>query len=148
MKTICRTIEKWDESKTTLKAKLTSEPDVWEEVAKFNGSMSAEEVRKAFDNGLSVWTSFSRYVPVCEEVSDGQAAWETAMGMRGYAGSPAQQQDTKPLPAYRNNAYDYENQAWVVDGRYVSCDHPEDMKCGCFGRIHAGESPAANAEIH
>jgi hypothetical protein len=44
--------------------------------------------------------------------------------------------------------FDYENQAWVVDGRYVSCGHPETMDCGCFGRIHAGESPAANAEIH
>lgn len=46
------------------------------------------------------------------------------------------------------SGFDYQNQAWVVDGRYVSCGHPEVMKCGCFGRIHAGESPAANAEIH
>lgn len=46
------------------------------------------------------------------------------------------------------NGFDYENRAWVIDGRYVSCGHPETMKCGCFGRIHAGESPAANAEIH
>jgi hypothetical protein len=90
MKTICRTIEKWDEGKTTLKATMPSDPDVWETVAVFNGNMTAEEVRRAFDSGLSVWTSFSRYVPICEEVSDDQAAWETAMGMRGYAGSPAQ----------------------------------------------------------
>lgn len=46
------------------------------------------------------------------------------------------------------NGFDYTNQAWVVDGRYVSCGHHEAMICNCFGRIHAGESPAANAEIH
>lgn len=44
--------------------------------------------------------------------------------------------------------YDYANQAWIVGGVYVSCGHPESMNCNCFGRIHAGESPAANAEIH
>ena len=35
--------------------------------------------------------------------------------------------------------YDYERQAWVQDGRYVRCGHPEDMNCGCYGRLHAGE---------
>lgn len=52
------------------------------------------------------------------------------------------------LPDAPTCSFDYENQAWVVDGRYVSCGHPETMKCGCFGRIHAGEPPAANAEMH
>ena len=37
------------------------------------------------------------------------------------------------------NGYDYENQAWVVDGKYVRCGHPENMKCGCCGREHEGE---------
>ncbi len=36
--------------------------------------------------------------------------------------------------------YDYKNQAWVVDGRYVACAHPTSMKCNCYGRIHAGET--------
>ena len=31
--------------------------------------------------------------------------------------------------------FDYENQAWVVDGRYVSCGHPETMDCGCFDAV-------------
>lgn len=44
--------------------------------------------------------------------------------------------------------FDYENQAWVVDGRYVSCAHPASMNCNCFGKIHVGEAPAANADIH
>ena len=35
--------------------------------------------------------------------------------------------------------YDYENQAWVVDGRYVRCGHPDNMDCGCYGREHEGE---------
>lgn len=35
--------------------------------------------------------------------------------------------------------FDYENQAWVIDGRYQRCGHPEAMDCGCYGRAHAGE---------
>lgn len=45
---------------------------------------------------------------------------------------------------YRNgilqDGYDYTNQAWVVDGKYVRCGHPESMTCGCFGRVHEGEA--------
>jgi hypothetical protein len=37
------------------------------------------------------------------------------------------------------NGYDYTRQAWVTDGVYVRCGHPELMKCGCYGREHAGE---------
>ena len=51
MKMIARTIEKWNEDKTQLKATLPNCPEPW------------------------------------EEVSDGQATWETAMGMRGYVRS-------------------------------------------------------------
>ena len=43
------------------------------------------------------------------------------------------------------NGYDYENQAWVLNGRYESCAHPVWMKCECFGRIHAGEIVPASA---
>ena len=35
--------------------------------------------------------------------------------------------------------YDYTNQAWVRDGRYVACSHPASMECGCYGTAHAGE---------
>ena len=45
---------------------------------------------------------------------------------------------------YRNgtlwNGYDYDKQAWVFDGVYVRCGHPEDMQCRCYGRKHAGEN--------
>jgi hypothetical protein len=37
------------------------------------------------------------------------------------------------------NGYDYERQAWVKDGRYIRCGHPESMPCGCYGKAHAGE---------
>ena len=37
------------------------------------------------------------------------------------------------------NGYDYDNQAWVLAGRYVMCGHPESMNCGCYSRAHAGE---------
>lgn len=44
-------------------------------------------------------------------------------------------------------AYDYDRQAWVIDGLYVDCAHPEDMLCGCYGRAHAGEpAPGVVAE--
>lgn len=46
------------------------------------------------------------------------------------------------------NGYDYRNQAWVVDGRYVACSHPASMKCDCYGTMHAGELLAANADVH
>lgn len=45
------------------------------------------------------------------------------------------------------NGYDYRNQAWVVDGKYVACAHPEWMKCNCFGTVHAGEALKANADL-
>ena len=37
------------------------------------------------------------------------------------------------------NGYDYDNQAWVKNGRYVRCGHPENMPCRCYGRKHEGE---------
>ena len=36
------------------------------------------------------------------------------------------------------NGYDYDRQAWVQDGRYVRCGHPESMDCKCWGREHEG----------
>jgi hypothetical protein len=37
------------------------------------------------------------------------------------------------------NGYDYIRQAWVKDGVYVSCGHPESIPCTCYGRKHEGE---------
>lgn len=34
--------------------------------------------------------------------------------------------------------FDYDNQAWVRDGKYVRCGHT-DQGCGCYGRTHEGE---------
>ena len=39
-----------------------------------------------------------------------------------------------------NHEYDYHNQAWLVNGKYVSCNHPESMNCQCFGKLHEGET--------
>lgn len=41
--------------------------------------------------------------------------------------------------------FDYKNQAWVRDGKYVRCGHPALMNCGCYGRLHAGE-PIAHTQ--
>ena len=54
--------------------------------------------------------------------------------------------------------FDYANQAWTVDGLYQDCGHPKtsearvkvgmsDRPCGCYGREHAGEPPALNADM-
>ncbi len=37
------------------------------------------------------------------------------------------------------NGYDYVNQSWVLNGRYVECGHPVEMKCNCYGKLHEGE---------
>lgn len=46
------------------------------------------------------------------------------------------------------NGYDYRNQAWVKDGKYVRCGHPVMFVCACYGRKHEGESLAPNADVH
>jgi len=40
--------------------------------------------------------------------------------------------------------YDYKNQAWIVDDRYIPCGHPLDMDCHYYGRAHAGEPADAD----
>ena len=35
--------------------------------------------------------------------------------------------------------YDYENQAWLKDGKYIKCGHTND--CECYGKKHEGETP-------
>ena len=44
------------------------------------------------------------------------------------------------------NGYDYTNQAWVIDGKYVRCGHGTldggygtQKACNCYGRLHEGE---------
>lgn len=45
-----------------------------------------------------------------------------------------------PPTRYRAERYDYEKQAWIgTDGRWLSCSHPQEMFCQCYGRAHAGE---------
>ena len=36
--------------------------------------------------------------------------------------------------------FDYKNQAWVSDeGKYMRCNHPKNMNCTCYGKLHEGE---------
>ena len=35
--------------------------------------------------------------------------------------------------------FDYDVQAWVMDGYYVRCGHAGDA-CRCYGRLHEGEA--------
>ncbi len=43
--------------------------------------------------------------------------------------------------------YDYDNQAWVKNGRYVKCGHPSKMT-GCYACEHAGEEAPESAARH
>jgi len=45
------------------------------------------------------------------------------------------------------NGFDYTNQAWVRNGRYVRCGHPAPMNCDCYGRLHHGETVAPGTEV-
>jgi hypothetical protein len=45
------------------------------------------------------------------------------------------------------NGFDYANQAWVRNGRYVRCGHPASMNCVCYGRLHQGELVAPGTEV-
>jgi hypothetical protein len=38
------------------------------------------------------------------------------------------------------SGFDYDRQAWVRDGKYIRCGHPESMGCKCWGRLHEGEN--------
>jgi hypothetical protein len=53
---------------------------------------------------------------------------------------------TQDRSKYRENGYDYENQCWVIAGIVQDCGHPENMKCNCYGRLHAGEQSARAEE--
>ena len=44
------------------------------------------------------------------------------------------------------NGFDYDKQAWVEDGKYVRCGHPDSMNCDCYGKIHEGEETKCNSE--
>jgi hypothetical protein len=41
------------------------------------------------------------------------------------------------------NGFDYTRQAWVLNGVYVRCGHPESMNCGCFGKEFEGRPSLA-----
>ena len=42
--------------------------------------------------------------------------------------------------------FDYTRQAWVNEGRYVRCGHPESMNSGCYGRPHEGQACLERSE--
>jgi hypothetical protein len=44
--------------------------------------------------------------------------------------------------------FDYDRQAWIVDGRYQRCGHPDTMACDCYGRLHAGELAPKPEPVH
>ena len=37
------------------------------------------------------------------------------------------------------NGFDYEVQAWVENGKYVSCGHPPYFDCHCYGKMNEGK---------
>lgn len=47
----------------------------------------------------------------------------------------------------RDFTFDYKNQAWIRDGRYLDCSHPNSMDCQCYGRKYEGLTVAQVAEV-
>jgi hypothetical protein len=50
------------------------------------------------------------------------------------------------------HGFDYVKQAWVKDGKYLRCGHPDStdgrpIKCGCYGRAHEGEETKAKQRM-
>lgn len=45
------------------------------------------------------------------------------------------------------SGYDYERQAWVLNGKYQRCGHPDSMGCNCYGRIHEGEATSRISDM-
>ena len=43
--------------------------------------------------------------------------------------------------------YDYDNQAWVVEGKYIACGHPKPCQF-CFGTKHEGEQVRDRVSLH
>ena len=43
--------------------------------------------------------------------------------------------------------YDYTNQAWVINGRYVPCGHVR-IDCGCWSRMYEGCKVLEGVELH
>ena len=46
--------------------------------------------------------------------------------------------------------YDYTNQAWIINGKYIRChhDHHTINEGVCYGTLHEGETPSLDAEVH
>jgi hypothetical protein len=55
---------------------------------------------------------------------------------------------TKQAKLKESTQYDYTNQAWVIDGKYVSCGHLGTTSCACFGTLHAGQLVLDGAKVH
>ena len=49
----------------------------------------------------------------------------------------------KPVNEPREIQFDYDNQAWIINGVYQNCNHPASMarqcEASCYGRMHQGE---------
>lgn len=43
--------------------------------------------------------------------------------------------------------YAFDVQAWVENGRYLRCGHPEPQTCQCYGRLHEDELAPTTADV-
>lgn len=82
--------------------------------------------------------------PKAEDSSSNRLQAVAEHGRRSFVLEAAEEADQLA----RGNGYDYRNQAFVVNSRYVACSHPASMNCDCFGTRHAGELIRPNADIH
>ena len=86
--------------------------------------------------------SMASYTPLCFECfrADHNDRQVSGVIAEPPTRPPAPPIDPKePWPPQIDVQYDYDNQAWSRDGKYVRCGHPESMDCKCYGKEHEGE---------
>lgn len=57
------------------------------------------------------------------------------------------QSDNQHVNNTLHNGYDYDNQAWIINGKYVRCGHPQEMNCNCYGRLYEGEEDITHCHL-
>ena len=66
-----------------------------------------------------------------EQVIGGRSYGKSAAARQAYIAARERGEDV--------STFDYQCQAWLLNGIFVRCAHPVSMNCSCYGKIHEGE---------
>lgn len=82
---------------------------------------------------------------ICQGVESKENIWSINTEQDYHEEKGQQQGQNSQKIEEPTTAYDYSNQAWIENGKYVSCGHLKP--CTCFGTQHQGEPFQQKAEI-